>query len=120
MIKSVAQAIPTYAMGCFDLTKELCDQISSLICGYWWSQNDKENKNALVELGKKMKMSKKQGGMGFRDIHSFNIMLAKQGWRIAQTPNSLCARVLKTSTSIIVISYRPNQFLACYIHGGVF
>jgi len=44
MIKAVAQAIPTYEMGCFDITKELCDQISRQVCRYWWSQNDKENK----------------------------------------------------------------------------
>ncbi|WVZ55127.1 hypothetical protein U9M48_005830 [Paspalum notatum var. saurae] len=44
MIKAVAQAIPTYAMSCFDLTKELCDEISSLIGRYWWSQRDKTNK----------------------------------------------------------------------------
>jgi hypothetical protein len=28
MIKAVAQAISTYAMGCFDITKEVCDKIS--------------------------------------------------------------------------------------------
>lgn len=34
LIKAVAQAIPTFAMGCFELTKGLCDQISSMICRY--------------------------------------------------------------------------------------
>ena len=37
LIKAVAQAIPTFAMGCFDITKEMCSQISTLICRYWWS-----------------------------------------------------------------------------------
>ena len=44
LIKVVAQAIPTFAMGCFDLSKTLCDKISSLICKFWWSQQDNEHK----------------------------------------------------------------------------
>lgn len=38
LIEAVAQAIPTFAMGCFDLTKELCDKISAMVCRYWWNQ----------------------------------------------------------------------------------
>lgn len=44
MIKAVAQAIPTYPMSCFDLTKGLCEEISAMIGQYWWSQQDKLNK----------------------------------------------------------------------------
>jgi hypothetical protein len=44
MIKAVAQAIPTYAMSCFDQSEELCKEISTIIGRYWWSQHDKTNK----------------------------------------------------------------------------
>lgn len=53
LIKAVAQAIPTYAMGCFDLTKVLSDQISSLICKFWWSQQDNEKKKCIGSAGRK-------------------------------------------------------------------
>jgi hypothetical protein len=36
------------------------------------------------------------GGLGFRDIHAFNVaMLSRQVWRLVQNPDSLCARVLR-------------------------
>lgn len=39
---------------------------------------------------------KEEGGLGFKDIHAFNLaMLAKQCWRLWQCPTSLCAHVLK-------------------------
>ena len=47
------------------------------------------------------------GGMGFRDLRMFNLaMLGKQGWRLINTPDSLCARVLKGRY------YHDSNFLA--------
>lgn len=43
LVKTVAQAIPTYAMSCFDLTKTFCSEVNALLGRFWWSQQDREN-----------------------------------------------------------------------------
>ena len=41
-------------------------------------------------------MSKAKGGIRFRDLHLFNkALLARQGWRLMQNPQSMVARLLK-------------------------
>ena len=45
---------------------------------------------------KKMCKAKRQGGMGFRNLQAFNlVMLAKQGWRLLSNPTSLVAHIYK-------------------------
>lgn len=46
---------------------------------------------------KRMAFSKKQGGLGFRDLNDFNsALLRKQAWRIQNSPNSLLYKILKS------------------------
>jgi hypothetical protein len=113
MIKAIAQAIPTYAMSCFDLTKALCEEISAMICRFWWSQQDGKNKCHWLSW-EHMTRSKEDGGMGFRDLHIFNMaMLARQSWRMLQNPDSLCCTVLKAlyfpTTSILEATAKPGM-----------
>jgi len=99
LIKAVAQAIPSYAMSCFDLTKTLCDEISSMISRFWWAQQDKKNKMHWLSW-ELLCCRKEKGGLGYRDLHLFNLaMLARQGWRLLLNPDSLCAQVLRARYS---------------------
>ena len=82
-------------MTCFDLTKSLCDDIGMQICRFWWAQQEKENKMHWLSW-EHLCSRKKKGGMGYRDLHLFNLaMLARQGWRLIMEPKSLCAQVLR-------------------------
>ena len=44
----------------------------------------------------KMCIPKNEGGMGFCDMHCFNVaLLAKQVWCLLDNPDSVCAHLLK-------------------------
>ncbi|XP_030928446.1 uncharacterized protein LOC115954662 [Quercus lobata] len=95
LIKTVAQAIPTYSMSLFKLPRSLCDNINSLVAKYWWGQHQDERKIHWINW-KKLCTQKKNGGMGFRDLHSFNLaMLSKQAWRLIEDTHSLFYKVYK-------------------------
>ncbi|KAL0436253.1 UNVERIFIED_CONTAM: putative ribonuclease H protein [Sesamum radiatum] len=94
LIKSVIQAIPTYAMGCFSLPITLLSEIQGLIARFWWN-NRGSNKIHWVSY-QRLCESKLIGGLGFRQLRNFNLaMLAKQLWRILRWPDRLLCQVLK-------------------------
>ena len=113
LIKACAQAIPTFAMSCFDLTKTLCEEIGSMICYFWWAKQEKTTTMHCLSW-ELLTKPKKDGGMWFRDIYGFNpAMLARQAWRMLTALESLCARVLKAR-------YFPNTtILEATAHPGI-
>ena len=44
LIKTVAQAIPTYSMSMFKIPKKICDDFNSVLAKYWWGQTKNEKK----------------------------------------------------------------------------
>lgn len=109
LLKTVTQAIPTYAMSVFLLPKEMCKDMEKSMCKYWWKSGKKE-KNIHWMSWERMSYSKMYGGLGFRNLHEFNIaLLGKQGWRLVTNSTSLVARIFKAK-------YYPNDsFLSAKI-----
>jgi len=62
----------------------------------------------------KLTRSKKNGVLGFQDLHLFNLaMLSRQAWRLLTSPNTLCGQVLKAI-------YFPNSdILHCVSRDGI-
>jgi hypothetical protein len=104
MIKSVLQAIPSYIMSIYLIPSTTVNEIERLLNGFWWGGGT-NNKGIRWMAWDRLTCPKAVGGLGFRDFQSFNnAMIAKQGWRIMNNPDSLLARVLKAR-------YFPNSSL---------
>ncbi|KAA3471030.1 reverse transcriptase-like protein [Gossypium australe] len=96
------EAILTYSMDCFLLPKSLCGELESILARFWWQKGHGRQCewNQLCEL-------KENRGLGFRRLAKFNLtLLAKQGWRLINYPNSLLACVLKAKC------YSNSDFLS--------
>ncbi|KAL9286027.1 hypothetical protein AtEden1_Chr4g0281551 [Arabidopsis thaliana] len=94
MLKSVLATMPTYTMSCFQLPTSLCKRIQSALTRFWSDANPEEKKMCRISW-QRMTKSFKSGGLGFRDIQTFNkALLAKLSWRILTNPSCLLSKIL--------------------------
>jgi hypothetical protein len=96
----------------FKIPNKICKGITNAISCYWWA-DDSDHKRIHWQEWWKLCLPKGSGGMGFRDLQSFNLaMLAKQVWRLLRKPDSLCARVLRARY------YPDGKLLNARMKGG--
>lgn len=67
LFKAVIQAIPTYAMSCFRMPSTIIHEIEAMCANFWWGYSDKGKKMHWLAW-EKLKSSKENGGLGFRDL----------------------------------------------------
>ncbi|KAM1022440.1 hypothetical protein ACFX2A_044452 [Malus domestica] len=104
LVKTVAMALPNYAMSCFKLPIGVCRDVERAIRNYWWRSNEQRKGIHWISWDRLIKQ-KKAGGLGFKDIQCVNLaFLAKIGWRITLNPMSLIASVLRDK-------YFPGEIL---------
>lgn len=103
MLKTVVQALPTYAMSIFLLPNQICKDMERIMGRYWWKSSFKKDKGMHWMSWDKLCRKKSRGGMGFRDRHDFNMaLLAKKRWRLSTQPNNLVIKMYKAR-------YYPND-----------
>jgi hypothetical protein len=61
LVKAVLQAVPTYTMGCFRLSKGMCGKLTSVSSQFWWGTSDGKRKVPWISW-ERMCAAKKSGG----------------------------------------------------------
>ncbi|XP_019185049.1 PREDICTED: uncharacterized protein LOC109180018 [Ipomoea nil] len=101
LLKSMAQAMPTYSMSVFLLPITVCTAIERLMNRYWWGSGT--DQRIHWKACDKLCIPKKCGGLGFKDLRAFNVaLLGKQAWRLLTNTDSLVSKVYKAR-------YYPKQ-----------
>ncbi|VFQ89687.1 unnamed protein product [Cuscuta campestris] len=113
LLKTVAQAMPQFAMSVFLLPIGVCQKIERIMNQFWWQNSGNASSNIHWLSWRRLTTPKKFGGLGFKDIHAFNIaMLGKQGWRLLTNPDSLAAKIFRAryfpKTSFLEAKIGPN------------
>jgi hypothetical protein len=63
LVKAVLQAVPTYSMGCFQLSKKMCTNLQGISLNFWWGEAEGKRKVHWLSWNK-MSASKKKSGNG--------------------------------------------------------
>ena len=89
LIKSVAQAIPSYTFSTFDVSTTMCDKLDSTTRRFWWSPKKSKGRYLAWKSWDHLCKPKVCGGLGFRKAKKFNeAFIAKLTWIVASKRTS--------------------------------
>lgn len=104
LLKTVVQALPSYAVSIFLLTKKLYSEMENLMCRFWWRISSSKKSGIHWMSWDQMSIRKTKGGLGFGRFHDFNVaLLGKQGWRLITFFECLVSKIYKASITRRVI-----------------
>ena len=99
LIRSVFSGIPVYYMANILFPKKFIAKLTAIIRNFWWTSIREHNssKSLCLRAWKDICYSKKEGGLGIRNLQAINegLMLAA-AWRIAKDSSSYLHLVLKS------------------------
>ncbi|KAL9811763.1 hypothetical protein AtNW77_Chr5g0113041 [Arabidopsis thaliana] len=89
-------ALLVYAMTCFKMPKNICQNLTSVMMDFWWNTMTTAKKIHCVGW-QRLTLPKSLGGIGFRDLQCFNqALLAKQAWRLLNVQDNLFFKIFKS------------------------
>lgn len=95
LIKSVVQALPTYAMNVLLLPLEITRDIEKSLSKFWWNSKQSGGSHISWMAWERIEKRKSAGGLWFRNFRDFNLAMGKQGWIFITNPDSLTSRTYK-------------------------
>lgn len=75
LLKTVAHAIPNYAMQVYLLPIDTCVELERMLNSFWWDSKEAGYKRIHWSSWERLCYSKGNGGIGFRYLHNFNMAL---------------------------------------------
>jgi hypothetical protein len=82
-IKSVAVALPSYAMSSFLLPKSFCSKLDRIFKNFWWGFSASKSGNLTFKAWDSICKPKELGGLGLRRMREVNLaLISKLGWNL--------------------------------------
>ncbi|KAL5568577.1 hypothetical protein UlMin_025152 [Ulmus minor] len=96
LIKSVALAMPIYAMHTARIPKAICAKLDARIRRFWWGSKEENARPLCLKAWDDLCVPKAYGGLGLRRMSAMNeAVLAKWGWDLLTGKRSQCLLFLQ-------------------------